>query len=405
MAKDNLTSAKNAKNDEFYTKFSDIQREIEAYLDFNKDAFADKVVYCNCDDPYESNFFRYFVLNFKKLGLKRLITTSFKPSPIANTQLVLDIDTEKSSPKGRPKATANKFVINKVRNADIGGSFSLADVAEQLKANKNNEWSPLKGDGDFRSDECIELLKEADIVVTNPPFSLFREYVKQITDYEKKFVIVGSKNAITYREIFPLIKNNQMWVGASGFSQDMLFIAPQGEDLSEKPKTALRVVDGITYLRSPSIWFTNLDHGRRHQPLQLMSMKDNLRYNKKMLEQSSYVSYDNYDAIDVPFTNAIPNDYNGVMGVPISFLDKYNPEQFEIIALGNSKENFSPNKTYENAKKILKDGKIQNGNAINNVLAIRAEVAPHNQIYYKDGEQILIAPYARILIKSKKASK
>ena len=403
MAKDNLTSAKNAKNDEFYTKFSDIQREIEAYLDFNKDTFTGKVVYCNCDDPYESNFFRYFVLNFKKLGLKRLITTSFKPSPIANTQLVLDIDPEKSNPKGRPKTTANKFVINKVRNVDIGGSFSLADVAEQLKANKNNEWSPLKGDGDFRSDECIELLKEADIVVTNPPFSLFREYVKQITDYGKRFVIVGSKNAITYREIFPLIKNNELWVGASGFSQDMLFIAPQGEDLSEKPKTALRIVDGITYLRSPSIWFTNLDHGRRHQPLQLMSMKDNLRYNKKMLEQSSYVSYDNYDAIDVPFTNAIPNDYDGVMGVPISFLDKYNPEQFEIIALGNSKENFSPNKIYENAKKILKDGKIQNGNAINNVLAIRTEVAPCNQIYYKDGEQILIAPYARILIKSKKA--
>lgn len=335
--------------------------------------------------------------------MKRLITTSFKPSPIANTQLVLDIDTEQPNPKGRPKATANKFVINKVRNVDIGGSFSLADVAEQLKANKNNEWSPLKGDGDFRSDECIELLKEADIVVTNPPFSLFREYVKQITDYGKKFVIVGSKNAITYREIFPLIKNNEMWVGASGFSQDMLFIAPQGEDLSEKPKTALRVVDGITYLRSPSIWFTNLDHGRRHQPLQLMSMKDNLRYNKKMLGQSSYTSYDNYDAIDVPFTNAIPNDYDGVMGVPISFLDKYNPEQFEIIALGNSKENFSPNKIYENAKKILKDGKIQNGNAINNVLAIRTEAAPENQIYYKDGEQILIAPYARILIKSKKA--
>lgn len=405
MAKENLTSAKNAKNDEFYTQFSDIQREIEAYLDFNQEAFTGKVVYCNCDDPYESNFFRFFVLNFKKLGLKRLITTSFKPSPIANTQLVLDIGDEQPHTKGRPKTTANKFIINKVRNIDIGGGFSLADVAEQLKANKNNEWSPLKGDGDFRSEECVELLKEADIVVTNPPFSLFREYVKQIIDHGKKFVIVGSKNAITYREIFPLIKSNEMWVGASGFSQDMLFIAPQGEDLSEKPKTALRVVDGVTYLRSPSIWFTNIDHGRRHQPLQLMSMKDNLRYNKKMLGQSSYVKYDNYDAIDVPFTNAIPNDYDGVMGVPISFLDKYNPDQFEIIALGNSKENFSPNKIYENAKKILKDGKVQNGNAINNVLAIETKTPPDNQIYYKDGDQILIAPYARILIKSKKVSK
>jgi len=331
MANKNLSSAKREKNDEFYTLYADIQKEIEAYLDLDSATFKDKVVYCNCDDPYESNFFRYFVLNFKKLGLKRLISTSYKPSPLANTQLELLGDDETlPKSKGRPKITANKFIINKVGDVNDDGEFNLNDVAEQLKVNKVNEWSPLEGDGDFRSEECIELLKQADIVVTNPPFSLFREYVKQLTEFDKKFVIVGSKNAITYKEIFPLIMNNKMWVGASGFSKDMLFIAPQGVDLSGKPKTALRSVDGVTYLRSPSIWFTNLDHGRRHQALPLMSTVDNIKFNKK-LKGIEYSEYDNYAAIEVPYTDAIPNDYGGVMGVPISFLDKYNPDQFEIL--------------------------------------------------------------------------
>jgi hypothetical protein len=207
MANSNLTEAKRAKNDEFYTQFADIQKEIEAYLEFNPNVFSDKVVYCNCDDPYESNFFRYFVLNFKKLNLKKLITTSYKPSPIANTQLSLFGDDETLPPlKGRPKVNANKFIINEVYDIDGDGEFNLKDVALQLRANKHNEWAPLKGNGDFRSDECIELLKQADIVVTNPPFSLFREFVKQLFHYNKKFVIVGSMNAITYKEVFPLIK-------------------------------------------------------------------------------------------------------------------------------------------------------------------------------------------------------
>lgn len=339
MANRNLSSAKRAKNDEFYTQFIDIQREIEAYLDYDPKTFKGKVVYCNCDDPYESNFFRYFVLNFKKLGLKRLITTSYKPSSLANTQLGLFGDDGTLPPaKGRPKINANKFIINKVHDINGDGEFNLKDVAEELKANKVNKWAPLEGDGDFRSAECIKLLMQADIVVTNPPFSLFREYVKQLMEHGKKFVIVGSKNAITYKEIFPLIMANQLWTGVTGFNKDMLFIAPPNTDFSDKPKTAIRCVDGVNYLRSPSIWFTNLDHGRRHQPLVLMTMADNLKYSrhKQIKGKKKYEKYDNYDAIEVPFTDAIPSDFKGVMGVPISFLDKYNPAQFEILGATES---------------------------------------------------------------------
>lgn len=339
MANKNLTKAKIAKNDEFYTQFDDIQKEIEAYLEFNPDTFRGKVVYCNCDDPFESNFFRYFVLKFKKLGLKQLITTSYKPSPIANTQLSLFGDHKAlTKSKGRLKVTANKFIINKVHNMGGEGEFNLKDVAEQLKANKHNEWAPLEGDGDFQSEECIELLKQADIVVTNPPFSLFRPYVKQLFDYNKKFVIIGNKNSITYKEVFPLIKENKMWVGTTSFNKDMLFISPEKIDPKDKPKTATRTVDGIVYLRSPSIWLTNLDHGRRHQPLPLMTMKENLKYSKhkELKGKRSYDKYDNYDAIEVPFTDAIPSDYSHVMGVPVSFLDKYNPEQFEIIGASDN---------------------------------------------------------------------
>ncbi|PIZ45993.1 DNA methyltransferase [candidate division WWE3 bacterium CG_4_9_14_3_um_filter_41_6] len=368
MANRNLTNAKREKNDEFYTQYPDIQKEIEAYLEYAPNTFKGKVVYSNCDDPFESNFFRYFVLNFKRLGLKQLITTSYKPSPIANTELILQpslfqgyddkVVNRPTEPKGRPKVTANKFIINEVRDMDGDGSFNLSDIAGQLKANKNNEWTPLDGDGDFRSDECIELLKQSDIVVTNPPFSLFREYIKQLFDYDKKFVIIASKNTITYKEVFPLIKADKLWAGTMSFSKDILFIAPKDMDLSGKPKTAIRVVDGVTYLRSPSIWVTNLDHGRRHQAMTLMTMADNLKFNKKMKDKTAYDRYDNYDAIEVPFTDAIPSDYTGVMGVPISFMDKYNPDQFEIIGanrgIGQDSEGIYGRSTYLDGKETFK---------------------------------------------------
>ncbi len=340
MASKNLTKAKKEKNDEFYTQYADIQKEIEAYLEYNFDVFQGKVLYCNCDDPYESNFFRYFVLNFDRIGLKRLITTSYKPSPIANTQISLFGDDETISPvKGRPKITANRFIINEVGDIKGDDEFNLTDIALQLQANKNNEWQPLNEKGDFRSDECIELLKQADIVVTNPPFSLFREFVKQLVDYKKQFVIIGNMNAITYKEIFPLIKDNKMWLGNKTSSQQMFLEAPRKytqKVMASKPQGMWwRIIGGKPLVGiHTALWFTNLDHGRRHDPLELMTMADNKKFNKQIQRsETAYQQYDNYDAIEVPFTNAIPSDYKGVMGVPISFLDKFNPKQFEIIGI------------------------------------------------------------------------
>jgi len=350
MANKNLNKAKATKNDEFYTQYQDIQKEVEAYLEYNPNTFRGKTVYCNCDDPYESNFFRYFVLNFNRLGLKRLITTSYKPSPIANTQLKLFSDNKNLPPqKGRPKATANRFIINEVSDFDQDGEFSLKDVAAQLKANKNNEWAPLKKNGDFRSDECIELLKQSDIVVTNPPFSLFREYIKQLVDYNKLFLIIGNMNAITYKEVFPLLKENKVWLGnnykVNGGA--MFFEIPESVANMEQVREVKTNKSGkkIYITRVQGIrWFTNLDHGRRHEPLALMTMADNLKFNKQIQNNpNSYKKYDNYDAIEVPYVKAIPSDYDGVMGVPVSFLDKYNPDQFEILGSDyNIKEGLLP---------------------------------------------------------------
>ncbi len=390
MANKNLTNAKRAKNDEFYTQYGDIQKEIEAYVEYNPNVFKGKVVYCNCDDPYESNFFRYFVLNFKKLKLKQLITTSYKPSPIANTELILQpslfsgyedkvVSKKSVTLKGRPKTTANKFIINEVFDIDNDGEFNLKDVAKQLKANKNNEWTPLEGDGDFRSNECINLLKQSDIVVTNPPFSLFREYVKQLFDYNKKFVIIGNMNAITYKEVFPKIKENKMWLGVNNGPK--IYQAP---DYYEQ-ENIFTGTDGKKYAKMGNTgWFTNLDHGRRHQPLPLMTMEENLKYSKhkEIKGKKMYDRYDNYDAIEVPFTDSIPSDYNGAMGVPISFLDKYSPEQFEI--LGVTQRSDDP---YKIKKYTIAD--YPNANDLNarGVVIINGEPK---------------AMYARILIKHKK---
>lgn len=310
----NLRKANKAKNDEFYTQLIDIEKELKHY----KEQFRNKVVYCNCDDPFESNFFKYFASNFKALGLKRLIATSYKPSPIANTQLGLFGDDKTLEPqKGRSKTTANKFIINEVGDLDGDGAFDLRDIAEQLKANKNNEWSPLEGDGDFRSPESIELLKQADIVVTNPPFSLFREYVAQLVEYNKKFLIIGNTNAITYKEIFKLIKDNKLFTGYTNFNVGMFFEVPdeweQYHHIDRNGKKIARV--------STSCWFTNLEVEKHKQDIVLYK-----KYNEK-----DYPKYDNYDAINVNKYTDIPSDYLGIMGVPITFIDKHNPQQFEIV--------------------------------------------------------------------------
>ena len=317
----NLHKAGKAKKDEFYTQLTDIEKELKHY----KSQFRGKVVYCNCDDPFESNFFKYFASNFKELGLKRLIATSYKPSPIANTQLGLfGESTTLTKPKGRPKVTANKFIINEVDDIDGDGAFDLRDIAEQLKANKNNEWLPLKGDGDFRSEESIELLKQADIVVTNPPFSLFREYVAHLMEYNKKFLILGDQNAVTYKETFGFIKENKLWHGYDNGGTKW-FQVPNDYDI--ETETRIKIENGTKFFSMGRIvWYTNLDTTKRHEKIVL--------YKKYTPEE--FPKYDNYDIINVDKVADIPMDYKGVMGVPITFIDKYSPAQFEILGIANS---------------------------------------------------------------------
>ena len=314
MANKNLNAAKEAKKDEFYTQLSDIENELRHY----REHFRGKTVFCNCDDPYESNFFKYFASNFNALGLKKLIATCYNGSPIQGNELLLhfdDVDDE-------PKKIAYKVEITEVTDVNGDGRIDLADV-QYLLQNDKNVLSLLKENGDFRSNECIELLKEADIVVTNPPFSLFREYVAQLIKYDKKFLIIGNQGAMVYREIFPLFKENKIWLGYGFKGGATHFVSPY-EDIAtagDHRKGMIRV-SGVH-------WFTNLETPKHQEPLILWKT-----YNEK-----DYPKYDNYDAINVNVTNDIPCDYNGIMGVPITFMDKYCPSQFEIIwqASGNTR--------------------------------------------------------------------
>lgn len=403
MANKSLGAAKKAKNDEFYTQYSDIQKEIEAYLEYNQNTFRGQVVYSNCDDPFESNFFRYFALNFKRLGLKQLITTSYKPSPIANTQLGLFGDDKTiASEKGRPKITANKLIINEVGDMDGDGAFDLHDIAEQLKANKNNEWEPIDGDGDFRSVECIELLKLCDIVVTNPPFSLFREYIKQLIDYDKKFVVIGNKNCVTYKEIFPLIKDNKMWSGRTSWSGGLWFETMNGGDVD-------KVINGVKMKNVSSAWFTNLDHGKRHEKIPLMGISDNLKYSKhkEIKGKTAYDIYDNYEAIEVPFTDSIPSDYLGIMGVPITFLDKYSPEQFEILGATQRgcHDEVPDTKKYDSYWEVRQDGsRTGSGGGKTNENANLVGNDGRKNYFINDEGRIIQSAYQRIFIKHRKVA-
>jgi hypothetical protein len=308
-----LKSAKSDKQDEFYTQLADIEKELRHY----KEQFKGKIVFCNCDDPYESNFFRYFALNFNKLGLRQLITTSYKPSPIANTQLGLfGNDKVIDAPKGRPKVTANKFVINEIGDIDGDGAFDLRDIAEQLKANSDNEWAPLEGDGDFRSPECIDLLRQSDIVVTNPPFSLFRAYIAQLIEHDKKFLIIGNVMAATNKDTFQLMKENKVWLGYNNGGKT--YRVP---DYYRK-KNVFVGEDGNKYTKMGNTgWYTNLVVSKRHEIIPLY----------KKYTPEDYPTYANYDAIEVNKYKDIPSDYYEDMGVSVTFLDKYNPDQFELI--------------------------------------------------------------------------
>ncbi len=319
----NLGAAKAAKNDEFYTQYADIQKEINAYLDYNPDTFRNKTVLLPCDDPEWSNFTKFFAQNFERLGLKRLISTSYaveskkykfyEPSLFETESPNYDAD--KTRVKGK--------IFELTYDTNQNGRIDIDDL----------EWHYMEGDGDFRSKEVCKLRNEADIIVTNPPFSLFREFVDWIVSARKQFLIIGSQGAVGYKEIFPMIKENKIWLG-NGFNAGNAYFKFNG-DCSGFANGVYNPETGLVKFRN-CCWITNMDHGRRHEPMKLMSMKDNLRYGRhKDLNEYGYVKYENYDAIDVPYTDAIPNDYKGIMGVPVTFLDKYCPEQFEIIGLGS----------------------------------------------------------------------
>lgn len=339
MANSKLTEAKRAKNDEFYTQYADIEKEISAYLEFDPDVFRGKTVFLPCDDPEWSNFTKYFAQNFEQFGLKKLISTSYA------------VESKKYKSGYQPtlfETSDPQFDnIKTVRNGKI---FTLThDKTGDHKVNVDDlEWRYLEGDGDFRSDEIKRLRDESDIIITNPPFSLFREFLAWIVKAKKKLLIIGNMNAITYKEVFPFIQDNKLWLGATNFNTGMYFQVPKDFVYANTYKFE-REQNGVKVNRVPGVcWFTNLEHGRRHQPLPLMTMADNLKFSKhkEIKGKKSYDVYDNYDAIEIPFTDSIPSDYDGAMGVPISFLDKYSPEQFEILGI-TDRDNNSGLKTRE----------------------------------------------------------
>lgn len=372
MANVNLSNAKTAKNDEFYTQYADIQKEINAYLDYDPDVFRGKTVLLPCDDPEWSNFTKFFAQNFELLGLKKLISTSYAPESkrykIPYQPTLFETAQPYYSPD-KTKTNGKIFVLER----DITGDnrINIDDL----------EWQYLEGDGDFRSKEIRALRDEADIIVTNPPFSLFREFVAWLTEGDKKFIIIGNMNAITYKEIFPLIKNDKMWMGNGFQSGNAYFKVTVVKDYADGVFDA---ETGLVKFRN-CCWFTNIDHGRRHEPLKLMTMADNFKHSKhkEIRGRKYYINYENYDAIEVPFTDAIPSDYDGIMGVPISFLDKYCPEQFEIIGQtqGDSGKELGLKPFDRELKKLnpsLRDG----------------------QLYYMENG-IPQKPFARILIRKK----
>ncbi len=382
MANTNLAKAKTAKNDEFYTQYNDIQKEINAYLEFDPDVFRGKTVLLPCDDPEWSNFTKFFAQNFELLGLKKLISTSYAPESKKYKMPYQPTLFESSQPyfdNDKSKTHGKIFVLTDDVTGD--GRINIEDL----------QWQYLEGDGDFRSKEIRKLRDEADIIVTNPPFSLFREFLAWIIEANKQFIIIGNLNAVSYKEVFPLIKNNRIWMGSSYFNGGAaFFIADQSlydpSKMSSQKNAFLQ--DGKFLWRVNGVrWFTNIDHGRRHQPLRLMTMAENFKHSKhkEIRGRKDYIHYENYDAIEVPYTDSIPSDYDGAMGLPKSFLDKYCPEQFEIIGIaeGDSGKELGLKPFPPELKKM--NPSLRQG-----------------QLYYiKDGYPV--KPYARILIRKKQS--
>lgn len=382
-----LGTAKVAKNDEFYTQLPDIEHEMQAYVDYDPDVFRDKTILMPCDDPEWSNFTRYFALNFQLFGIRKLISTSYAPDAKAakyGVQSPLFPEDEQDPKFDRDKWQTHGriFVLDRDTNGD--NRIDIDDL----------RWEYLDGDGDFRSREITQLRNEADFIITNPPFSLFREFLKWIIDGGKQFSIIGNMNAITYKEVFPLLKDNKIWLGNGFTAGNAFFATPNAQKYGE----GVLQDDGLVKFRN-CCWFTNIELGKRHEPLPLMTMADNLKFSrhKDLRGRKEYQHYDNYDAIEVPYTDAIPSDYTGAMGVPISFLDKYCPEQFKIT--GITKTWFGgASKTYPEQTQVSKDGKESTVTKLNDGATLVLDTPPKNETYYKVGGKLYTQVYARILI-------
>jgi hypothetical protein len=399
MANSNLTKAKNAKNDEFYTQYVEIESELSAYLEYDDNVFRGKTILLPCDDPEWSNFTKYFAQNFERFGLKKLISTSYA--------------VDSKNVKGDYQPTLfelNNPQYDESKTRVKGKIFSItSDTSGDGKIDVNDlQWSYLEGDGDFRSNEIKKLRDEADIIITNPPFSLFREFLAWIIEADKKFIIVGNMNAITYKEVFPLIKNNLMWIGSTSAMKDMVFGVPSGSIISEKDRQKAKKMgyDGDYTRLGNSCWFANIDHGRRHQPLSLMTMEENIKFSKhKEVKGKEYQKYDNYDAIEVPFTDAIPSDFDGVMGVPISFLDKYCPEQFEILGATQRgcHDDVPDTKKYDDYWEVKQNGERtgSSGGKTNENANLLGNDGKKNYFINSEG-RIIQSAYQRIFIRHRK---
>jgi hypothetical protein len=383
LAIDNLSSAKKAQDDEFYTQYQDIEKEMEAYLEFNSDVFRGKTILLPCDDPEWSNFTKFFAQRFNALGIKKLISTSYaansKPSEISYQPTLFETESPIFD-EVKTKSNGKIFTLTKDSTGD--GVINVDDL----------EWEYLSGDGDFRTEEVKKLRDEADIIITNPPFSLFREFMSWLVEANKDFVVIGNMNAITYKEVFPLIKENKMWVGATNFNTGMFFFVPDNFVYAATYKFD-KEQNGKKVSRVPGVcWYTTLEHGRRHEPMKLMTIADNIKFNKHVGAEG-YHKYDNFDAVEVSFADAIPSDFDGIMGVPISFLSRYNPEQFEIIGNGQTMAN-------ELGIKPVGQQFVDDYYAQGNKGQINAK---WNNLVYHNGEKVVV-PYQRILIRHKRGS-
>ena len=397
MANENLGNAKIAKNDEFYTQYHDIEKEINAYLEYNPDVFKGKTVLLPCDDPEWSNFTKFFAQKFQDLGLKKLISTSYaansKPPEIPYQPTLFELENEKFD-ESKTKANGKIFTLTKDKTGD--GVINVEDL----------EWTYLEGDGDFRSDEIMKLRDEADVIITNPPFSLFREFLAWVVEADKDFVIIGNMNAITYKEVFPLIKDNKMWLGATNFNVGMFFFVPENFVYASTYKFE-REIDGKKVSRVPGVcWYTTFDHGRRHEPLALMKEAENIKFSRHPgVKDSGYQKYDNYEAIEVPKVEAIPSDYKGVMGVPITFLSKYNPDQFEILgATQRGCHDLVPDtKKYDDYKEMRPNGTPtgSSGGKTNENANLVGNDGKKNYFINEQGH-IIQSAYQRIFIRHKK---